>query len=138
MITENIAGTEWATVKNVIGSIAEALNFLHDAGMIHGDLKPNNVVRIDNRYKLIDLDASTIIMGVLGSKYSLAYSPPELLYLDPASNEIRVREPPQVSDQSNNANFELLFAQPAYDAWALGMLVSLTRSPLNFSSLPST
>jgi serine/threonine protein kinase len=61
-------------------------------GVIHGDLKPQNIMRIDGHMVLIDLDASAEInLGYSGLKYSSAYLPPEMLYKSFKSNEIKVK-----------------------------------------------
>lgn len=63
--------------------ILEAVEYLHVNGLVHGDLKPQNIVFHNNRWKLIDLDAVCSI----GSHYvdcemtSSAVLPPEGIYI---------------------------------------------------------
>jgi len=77
--SERIAGKDWPQVKLATLHIANALAHVHEKGFIHGDIKPLNIMRIDNRYKLIDFDAGAPIgVGYSGSKFSSAYAPPEV------------------------------------------------------------
>ena len=61
----------------IMQQVALALQHLHDDGVVHGDLKPLNIVRStedgQEKYMLIDLDAAVRI-GVdrVGHKYSSA------------------------------------------------------------------
>lgn len=55
--SERIAGKDWAQIKLITLHIAQSLQHMHLKGFIHGDIKPLNIMRIDNRTKLIDLDA---------------------------------------------------------------------------------
>lgn len=118
ILDTNIAGKDGQHIKMIISSIAEALNVFHQCGWVHGDLKPNNIVRSDNRYKLIDFDASAFIQsGYAGLKYSSAYIAPEMIYRSrDGSYDIRV------FDLSKKAEYDFIRADPSQDAWALGMI----------------
>jgi serine/threonine protein kinase len=71
--------------------MVKALEHLHSHNVIHGDLKPLNIVRSQGYLKLIDLDAavkytteedSRATQGQgesIGMKYSTAYLPPEMI-----------------------------------------------------------
>jgi serine/threonine protein kinase len=45
-------------VKQMMAEVAWALEHLHSKRVIHGDVKMLNILRVDNRMRLIDLDAS--------------------------------------------------------------------------------
>jgi serine/threonine protein kinase len=59
---ERIAGVDLKAIKMFGVDIASALQYLHDnrkgQGLVHGDFKPRNIVRIHGDWKLIDFDAS--------------------------------------------------------------------------------
>jgi serine/threonine protein kinase len=83
-IMDNERITDPAVIKSMFHDILRAVKFLHDSGVIHGDIKPRNVVRVgvepDRRLVLIDLDASAEIGKQYSwSKYSSAYLPPEAI-----------------------------------------------------------
>ena len=69
-------------IIHIMRQVALALQHLHSNSVVHGDIKPLNIVRCieggQERYMLIDLDAAVRI-GVdrVGRKYSSAYAPPE-------------------------------------------------------------
>ena len=65
-------------------NIGDAILHLHQKGIIHGDLKLQNIVRSQERLQLIDLDASARISGTgnksyIGSKFSSGVLPPEMI-----------------------------------------------------------
>ena len=73
---------EHPTLAEIVGlmyQVAQALHHLHQRGVLHGDVKPLNIVRTSTRvYKLIDLDAAArISLDRAGRKYSSAFVPPE-------------------------------------------------------------
>jgi len=84
---EHIAAKDWSQIKSISIEIALALQHLHTNGVIHGDIKSKNIVRIGHRVKLIDFDASISIgKGYAGAKYSSAFVPPEMIYFVDKNN----------------------------------------------------
>ncbi|NUP12679.1 MAG: sigma 54-interacting transcriptional regulator [Polyangiaceae bacterium] len=80
-------GRSWADVARVIADAVDALSWLHDAGIVHGDFKPDNVlVREDASGVLIDLSGARLVRSrsdeVSGTERFIA---PELLEGKPAS-----------------------------------------------------
>ena len=114
--------------------VAEALAALHDAGVVHGDVKARNVLRVsDGTYKLIDLDAAAPVGGYVGAKLSTAVAAPELLA---ARASARARSGAAASaviaaavasgggsDGVESHGPGLIPASPAVDMWGLGALL---------------
>jgi len=72
------------TVRVLMFQVMECVDHLHERGLVHGDIKMLNVVRLalDQKLRLIDLDAAAVFDegdGVLYvcSKFSSAILPPE-------------------------------------------------------------
>ena len=87
---------------------------MHESSVVHGDVKPLNVVRVGGRMVIIDLDAAASCADALGYKCSTAYVPPEMLHA-PHSDHLALR-PRRPSDG------DPLLASPAFDIWSLGVV----------------
>jgi len=78
---EHFSGRDFEKIKVYAKQILEALEHIHDLGIIHGDVKPLNIVRSNGRFKIIDLGASVRFGDFAGtSKTSTAYLPPEMVF----------------------------------------------------------
>jgi serine/threonine protein kinase len=76
---EGFAGRNLNVVRLIAEQLAQAVQHLHNNGIIHGDIKPRNAVRIDDFWKLIDLEGGAAVGSPVGLKQSTGYStPPEL------------------------------------------------------------
>ena len=65
--------------KKILQGIGEAIQYMHSRGIVHGDIKARNIVRMDgNNMKLIDLDASVYEDQRIGAKFSSGVLPPEM------------------------------------------------------------
>lgn len=123
---EHIAGRDWDNIRLITKQLAEALEHMHSKGTIHGDIKPLNIMRMDNHYKLIDLDASVSVTEgeFVGGKYSSGFIPPELIAL---TDEGKALVRTFVTDQTTGLPileqlpYELIPATPAHDMWSLGV-----------------
>ena len=105
---EHIAGKEWGQIKSIAVEIAQALQHMHSNGVIHGDVKSKNIMRIGHRVKFIDFDASvTIGKDFVGAKYSSAFVPPEMIFFkdqstNRSSRSVRLDAPsPQIGKSPN-------------------------------------
>lgn len=125
--SERIAGKDWAQIKLIALNVATALGHVHTKGYIHGDMKPLNIVRLENKYKLIDFDASAEIgIGCSGYKYSSAYSPPELIHEekgDSYSIKSFFVDPVTLAPITEDLSYSLVPASPAHDIWSLGVIL---------------
>ena len=74
-------------IRFMAKELAEALKHVHSKGLIHGDVKLQNVVRFGVRLRLIDLDAAVEIDSLAGAEYesfagakfSSGVLPPEMI-----------------------------------------------------------
>ena len=89
---ERLAAEPLGSVRFTIGKIAKCVEALHKVNVIHGDLKPRNIVRtLGNAYRLIDFDMAFVANSAAASALPLqhadsgkilttsAYAAPELV-----------------------------------------------------------
>ena len=68
-------------IRAMMKHVALAVKHCHDRGVLHGDLKMLNCVRVEGKIKLIDMDASALIgRDCACAKFSSGVLPPELFY----------------------------------------------------------
>lgn len=90
---DNIARSEkpdLMKIRSDARQIAQKLSILHENGIIHGDLKMQNIVRMAEKLVLIDLDASALVNTnpeisdhasfYIGKKFSSGILPPEMIF----------------------------------------------------------
>jgi len=100
-------------VRQISVDVARALAHLHEHGCVHGDLKPLNIVRVGEQWRLIDLDVSTHTGAAYGDKApSAGYASPEVA-ARVAAGGVGWR---LVGDQEEEA----VCAAPSHDVWSLG------------------
>jgi serine/threonine-protein kinase len=77
----------FAEVAQTIAAIAEPLEVLHAAGLVHCDVKPANLMRSDGKWVLIDLNSALAIGATTGGQFagSWPYMAPELWQGAPVS-----------------------------------------------------
>jgi serine/threonine protein kinase len=101
--------------SRLIREIASALAFLHGIGVVHGDMKPENVMLSTNNpsdcvVKIVDFGCSQVEeMACAPVGITPAYSPPEVL-------------------DKNNANSTM---RPSQDMWALGIILYIMLTGLH-------
>lgn len=110
--SERIAAYEVDRVLWIFREVARRVQTLHAAGLVHGDLKQRNILRVDTgrRYKkwiLCDGDACARVGKPVGYKSSSGYAPPELA---------RVKF-------SKCGGRQLAQAAPNFDVWSLGVIL---------------
>ena len=113
--------------KVLFDQIVRCLIHLHERGLVHGDLKPAKIMRMNGSAKLIDLDTALdfrkgeLVTAV--SARSTAFMPPELLVIDDERKTAYVRgawgDCPDDRDERNKE----VTAHPAQDMWSLGVVL---------------
>lgn len=128
---EHIAGKDWESIKTIARQITHCLGYMHSKELIHGDIKPLNIMRQAANVKLIDLDASASFKAdnqqYSGAKFSSAYIPPELLY-QPIGIGSAAAVKVVILDEQGKPVFNLMPydpvpAAPSHDMWALGVVL---------------
>jgi serine/threonine protein kinase len=71
--SERLAEEPLDVIRQSSRKVLNLIQELHSAGVVHGDVKPKNVVRVDRTLMLIDLDMSIAV----GSSEPVAHSNPE-------------------------------------------------------------
>ena len=118
--SENIAGVQWSTIRNMAQQIMDSIAHLHDKGIIHCHLTPLKLLRIGHQFKVIDLDSSQAI----GTKYknnnlSCGYLPTEMIYYDEDSDSYCVKE----FDNDKSLPYEPIICESVFDSWSTGAIL---------------
>ncbi|XP_052133123.1 serine/threonine-protein kinase meng-po, partial [Frankliniella occidentalis] len=102
-------------VKRIAQQVASALHFMHTSGLVHRDVKPENILVWSSDCSLVKLCdfGCTRVIGELATRPRGAWS---------------TGLPPELSDAVRN---ERVASKPAADCWALAvsLIVCLTGSP---------
>jgi serine/threonine protein kinase len=132
ILHRNITGNDWSFIKNITRTLCNALVHVHSKCLMHGDLKPNNIVLADNAVRLIDFDASSSYgeesTDYAGAKYSSGYLPPEMFAVN-VSGETCVKRWTRDDDDDDGhiglgvGGYELIRPSPALDMWSVGVIL---------------
>lgn len=128
----NLARRDWEATRRVARQLAEAVHHLHAQGLVHGEIKPSNVLLVGDRWKLTDLDAAASFAAgeYISDRCSSAFCPPEMVYLaDDGSVSLKVVPERGVLEAWEPASLK---AQPSFDAWSFGCVLfhMVTGAPL--------
>ena len=143
---EVLAGTDLDQVRHVFVQLARCVDHIHTKGLLHGDIKPLNIVRMGAQWKLIDLDAACHINEeAAGQNTSTAFMPPEAVGVD--VNGVYIRNgagraegaKPTLGPRSRShpdlealsldmvqqavREEDTLIAHPSYDVWSLACVL---------------
>ena len=61
ILSERLAEETLDVIQHTSRTLLSLLDVMHKAGAVHGDFKPNNIVRVDREFKLIDLDMAITV-----------------------------------------------------------------------------
>eukprot|EP00808_Paulinella_micropora_P023868 g70821.t1 len=114
LLRRNIAGRDVLKVREIMLAIAHCLKIPHGKRLVHGDLKPRNVVRLNGRWALVDFDAAAEIGQPVGHKFSSAFAPPELATVLAEFGG---------STNSKEAKAKLPKADPSFDIFSFGVML---------------
>jgi len=104
-------GLSSGEIKNITAQVAQGLNYLHGQNKVHRDLKPGNILRVNQQYKLADFGLSRTLNNKshtqsVHNSGTIIYMPPEAFKGD---------------------------ISPAWDLWSLGiMLIEMTTNQLPY------
>lgn len=82
---DGVTTQSWSNVTTHVTQLLSALEAVHDAGMVHGDVKPANVL-LDSRRGVVLIDFGTARDGseffatVTSTSFTRGYAPPELMH----------------------------------------------------------
>ena len=107
---ERVAGMNWNGIRNIFERIVQACAHLHDHGLSHNDLKPKNIVRIDEDLRLIDLECAS----PLGGRYSSTKMPSQAFLSPEFARLVYGRSNPDLS---------MYVVTVAHDMWSLGVIL---------------
>ncbi|NUM47807.1 MAG: tetratricopeptide repeat protein [Anaerolineales bacterium] len=106
----------------------QALQYLHQRGILHRDLKPANALIVHGQLKLLDFGLSAYLAKARGTSGTLPYMPPEYMQDEPLSAAsdlysvgimgyelLAGRHPFRVDDPSGLV-MDILFAEPNFEA----------------------
>jgi ankyrin repeat protein/serine/threonine protein kinase len=119
---ERFAGRNFEVVREIFRQLSLCTQHLHSRGILHGDIKPLNIMRIESTWKLIDLDASCRIgKDFVCAKYSTAYCPPESISVNEEKSRAIPRSPE--NEKMEQYQYSPLIADPSFDVWSLGCVL---------------
>lgn len=122
-----IVNRNWPIIIELLRQVLLSLEHVHSKGLIHGDVKPTNIMRDDGKLKLIDFGAScNVTKKELAGVYkaSSAYIPPEMASLPSTSSlpppsdpkaGVSIHPPAAVPPSLDNGNTDKVIIDEKHD-----------------------
>jgi serine/threonine protein kinase len=120
MVRKGSSGFPTMDMLPVASSALAALRFLHRRGLVHGDIKPENLLSFADDYRLIDFDAARQVDAPLSLAFTAHYTPPE--------QAKRVLAARQAEREGKVLAVPKLLADGSYDVWCLGAVLFEMRA----------
>jgi eukaryotic-like serine/threonine-protein kinase len=135
-LAESMAGRaepfELAQIVDIIVQIGSALSAAHRAGVIHRDVKPDNVILSGGRAVLTDFGVASMVVdrkhAIVGTP---AYLAPEVLRHEPFDHRVDVYAVACLA-------FELIAGTPPYAARTIEAAMKLAKERPSYPGLPDT
>jgi serine/threonine protein kinase len=105
---EKIAGKEWDVVKKIFGDVVKCVEYIHSKGVIHGDLKPLNIMRSNEGKMALDLSRNVSLHSSQSPSTVCIKSPIEY-----ENQRLSGSQPP----------FTQVKPSPQADMWPLGAIL---------------
>ncbi|ODJ91510.1 serine/threonine protein kinase [Pseudomonas viridiflava] len=65
VLNENPGGLPWALAREIATALLDALTYVHQKGVLHGDVKPENIMLTERGLRLFDFGLGQPVDGVL-------------------------------------------------------------------------
>lgn len=65
LLSTNPDGVDWSDAQEITCALLDALNYSHSLGVLHGDIKPSNVILNDDGLRLFDYGLGQPLEGIL-------------------------------------------------------------------------
>nr|WP_249584466.1 serine/threonine-protein kinase [Pseudomonas viridiflava] len=65
VLNENPGGLPWAQAREIATALLDALTYVHQKGVLHGDVKPENIMLTERGLRLFDFGLGQPVEGVL-------------------------------------------------------------------------
>jgi serine/threonine protein kinase/tetratricopeptide (TPR) repeat protein len=126
-ILEACVGQPLEKKVDLLNQMLQALQYLHQRGILHRDLKPANALIVNGQLKLLDFGLSAYLGKARGTSGTLPYMPPEYMHDDPLSPasdlysvgivayELFAGRHPFAVDDPSRLLFDILFHEPNFE-----------------------
>lgn len=122
---------ELAQITDIIVQIGAALSAAHRAGVIHRDVKPDNVILAGGRAVLTDFGVASLVVdrarAIVGTP---AYLAPEVLRGEASDHRVDVYAVAALA-------YELITGAPPFGARTIEVALELARKPPPYPALPA-